>query len=659
MWFLLVITISASNPCWDALEDEGRSILQLIIKDYSDIKSKTTSALQLMYSGKDINDLGHYSSCIDLANSTYFLVDFKISTIPTTTGLCLPSQCTSENIKELLLTYKDKGKKLLSFSPDIYDKIEVFEPKTYALGTGGILWIIFTILLSICIILGTYFEYNQIENLKPKEQIIELEEKNEGKSSEIMQPPRRLPGYAKIMMAFSLIKNWNSLFDKGADDTTRIFNGVRAMSVGWVILGHIYLTRLTGVTYNIEDILHVFKSPISAIGYSSAMTVDAFFWLGGFLLGYLSLNEAEYNHGKIAWRRRILSRVLRILPVYIFIMCFANLVEPSIGGGPLWHLLDEFNIIGCPNYWYSNFLFLNNVIPDWKGNDCIAQSWYLAADMQLFLFSILIVILYIKFPKKYTWIVIFALLVESFVSKLIIVTENNILLCMFNSDQNFDKYRKIYTKPYTRLDSYVLGLACGFIFYQKKANKVIDPVVGYVHWFLSSKIRAYGMFLLGVGLVNVVVWVPSGPFSDYDGDFVYYSKEANYFFLAIFKLFTGLAYSFLFLPMLFDMIPIAQKILSFDLWIPIAKASFSIYMIHLCIMKGFLASESYGFYITQLNLFTDFMFNATMEIPLGILLYLTIEAPFANITKAALAPRKKSNEKSEPLITELKSSIQV
>lgn len=167
------------------------------------------------------------------------------------------------------------------------------------------------------------------------------------------------------------------------------------------------------------------------------------------------------------------------------------------------------------------------------------------------------------------------------------------------------------------------------------------------------------MFLLGVVLVNVVVWVPSGPFSDIEGDFIYYSKEANYFFLSIFKLFTGLSYTFLFLPMLFDIIPTAQKILNWNVWVPIAKASFSIYMIHLCVMKGFLASESYGFYLTQLNLFSDFVFNATIEILLGILIYLTIEAPFANITKAALAPRKKPNEKSEPLITELKPSIHV
>lgn len=70
---------------------------------------------------------------------------------------------TSENIKELLLSYKEKGKKLLSFSPDIYDKIEVFEPKTYKFGTGGVIWIIFTICIFIFIALGTYFEYNSIE----------------------------------------------------------------------------------------------------------------------------------------------------------------------------------------------------------------------------------------------------------------------------------------------------------------------------------------------------------------------------------------------------------------------------------------------------------------------------------------------------------------
>lgn len=75
-------------------------------------------------------------------------------------------------------------------------------------------------------------------------------------------------------------------------------------------------------------------------------------------------------------------------------------------------------------------------------------------------------------------------------------------------------------------------------------------------------------------------------------------------------------------------------------------------------MRGFLAAENYGFYITQLNLFTDFVFNATLEIPIGILVYMIIEAPFANLIKAAITPRRKSSERAEPLITELKPSVQ-
>ncbi len=43
-----------------------------------------------------------------------------------------------------------------------------------------------------------------------------------------------------------------------------------------------------------------------------------------------------------------------------------------IGNGPMWYRGDFLNN-GCKNYWWTNFLFLNNFIPDGDGNGCM--SW--------------------------------------------------------------------------------------------------------------------------------------------------------------------------------------------------------------------------------------------------------------------------------------------
>ena len=122
------------------------------------------------------------------------------------------------------------------------------------------------------------------------------------------------------------------------------------MSVGWVILGHVYFTRIIDVVYNIEDIPYVLKSPLAAFGYSSTICIDAFLWVGGFVFGFLILEEALKRKGKLSWSLKILGRVLRLLPIYIFIMAFANFVEPSLGEGPIWHKTADILKADCPEY---------------------------------------------------------------------------------------------------------------------------------------------------------------------------------------------------------------------------------------------------------------------------------------------------------------------
>ena len=117
--------------------------------------------------------------------------------------------------------------------------------------------------------------------------------------------------------------------------------------------------------------------------YTAFFAVDVFFWLGGFLMGYLTLSVFERRRGKIGaigWILMYAHRFLRILPVYMFMMMIYVWLVPPLSEGPLWYQSRDI-ANGCDEYWWTNFLFLNNFLPRGLGNYCFGIGWYLANDM--------------------------------------------------------------------------------------------------------------------------------------------------------------------------------------------------------------------------------------------------------------------------------------
>ena len=75
-----------------------------------------------------------------------------------------------------------------------------------------------------------------------------------------------------------------------SEDNTKLLDGFRALSITWVMIGHSYSTRITDIVNNPEDLPYAFGWASTAIlGSGAFKAVDTFFWIGGFLKGYLIL----------------------------------------------------------------------------------------------------------------------------------------------------------------------------------------------------------------------------------------------------------------------------------------------------------------------------------------------------------------------------------
>ena len=195
-----------------------------------------------------------------------------------------------------------------------------------------------------------------------------------------------------FITAFSLYKTVPTLLaTEQASSVITSLNGLRVISLFWVILGHTFAwIVLYGVDnrHSIPNFLRRFSfQPV----VHSTFSVDSFFFLSGVLVAYLTLRQMKKRNGRFPFIHYYVHRYLRLTPVYAFVLFFAWFLTRHIAAGPSLSLVDPF-APQCSKFWWTNFLYINNLYP-WKFNDqCLVWTWYLANDMQFFVISPLMLI---------------------------------------------------------------------------------------------------------------------------------------------------------------------------------------------------------------------------------------------------------------------------
>lgn len=146
----------------------------------------------------------------------------------------------------------------------------------------------------------------------------------------------------------------------------------------------------------------------SVLARAASLYTDPFLMLSGMLTAYSLFNKLQKS-GKINIWQEYMSRYLRIVPSFAFLILFCTYVLPLTGNGPLWNLVVSHHATICKEYWWRNLLFIHN----WFGfsNMCLTHTHHLGIDTELFWISPLLIIGLYKWPKRaFNFIVILAVL---------------------------------------------------------------------------------------------------------------------------------------------------------------------------------------------------------------------------------------------------------
>lgn len=169
------------------------------------------------------------------------------------------------------------------------------------------------------------------------------------------------------LMAFSVTSNAEKLFhisNGKKKNNIDCLNGIRVLSMIWVMYGHSFTSNLMVPKINFIDYIKWTRTFFSLFTHNSFIAVDSFFFLSGLLLSWMGMKEIEKRKGRINVPLMYLHRYLRLTPMVAFIMLFIMSLLKFFGDGPLFDDFIKQGTLKCETNWWMNLLYIQNYAAD-------------------------------------------------------------------------------------------------------------------------------------------------------------------------------------------------------------------------------------------------------------------------------------------------------
>lgn len=451
-------------------------------------------------SGKGLNDLGQMQACDNNKKTKYILLNLKM--MPVYQGLCVPVECNHETLKPVL----DAINGMINptgTSPLVAQFIIPSDDRPGVSFGNAFGFVFFGLLFLVCLF-GIVVEYTTLFGTQFPEGYDEM---NDGAKDKALVKSKNNIG--KLFLSFSFSRNIRKTFwaPAGEDDNLSVFNGIRVLSMTYIILGHIHeILPILPIT-NGTQLQGITKSFYAVFVSGGFYSVDVFFFMSSFLGAYLMIDKFKGskfpNFGMIYFHR-----LFRLLPPLILFTCMFMTFYAYLGYGPLYSIVADFYIEGCKRSSWKNFIFINNVYQSGMYT-CMGQLWYLANDMQFFIILPWIIYAYIK-NRIAGYVVTYVLLAGNVITTFIISHVGEHSMSVINDTKQITN---IYHMPYTRVGAYLIGVLFGIWYYEYKASAK-DPnynnKIGAVFFrqvYLNRGLR-WSYYIIGAFFMVLLLCIP-------------------------------------------------------------------------------------------------------------------------------------------------------
>ncbi|KRX82658.1 Nose resistant to fluoxetine protein 6, partial [Trichinella sp. T6] len=428
-----------------------------------------------------------------------------------------------------------------------------------------------------------------------------------------------------VILSFSIPRNLSEL-QLINPDHIQCIDGIRVLSVCYAIFGFSVLFAMNNIDNALQAMDMISKFYAQIIN-SAALAADSFFVLSGFLVCYLFLNRAQLHNAldPMHWVLFYIRRAIRLVPVYVVLLGFVALLFKHVGDGPLWTgSIPSFSSqLGCESSWWTNLLFINNFFG--QENPCMGWAWFLAVEVQLYILSPLLLLLYHYSPR--VALAATSLLMISFaVLHAVIVVLNDyppsyVATTNLSELEKLDAYVKnVFVKPYSHCCSYLVGIALGYFIYKMKNKPYkFSKRTRKVLWIVSLLFNAttvFGIYDYAKGSVcSAMRW----------------SSTAKGLYACLSRLSWPITIAMIIMLCLNSKNCFVNRWLSMRMWKPLSRLSYCAALIHPMITATLLLTLRESFHVTICNVIYNAVSVTCITYLVALVVYLCLEAPLSKL----------------------------
>ncbi|XP_068216696.1 nose resistant to fluoxetine protein 6-like [Palaemon carinicauda] len=442
-------------------------------------------------------------------------------------------------------------------------------------------------------------------------------------------------GPLKYLLVFSLASNLEKMFRINTSESKEAitsFYGIRVLSMAWVVMGHQYMFQYYSVNKNlVPDLVNgKFLAQIVLNAYAS---VETFFFMSGFLVGYVFFKEQERG-GKFNIFLFYFHRFIRLSPPIMLWSGFLATFESHLARGPLAdRALRQME--SCRKFWYRDAFFMSNY--DGYGEEyqgkCLGVSWYTSVDSQLYLASPLFLLPFIFAGflqnKKYNsrligilWLACW--IVVSCIIPGIIIGVNHLPPNPVRSAPNVSLHHKlVYYRPWCRASPYLVGMALAYLIRTNKKEVILKPWQVILGWITAT----------GFGIAVVFGMYR---YNQITGDLIEYEWAPSIFYGALHSLVWALAVSWVVFACHYGYGGPVNSFLSHPSFQPLNRVTYCIFLVALSLQGILNYNMVIAPYFSHLNKIIEIVGVIFIAGIGGILLSLFTEGPILGLEKLLL-----------------------
>ncbi|XP_018790693.1 PREDICTED: nose resistant to fluoxetine protein 6-like [Bactrocera latifrons] len=542
-------------------------------------------------------------------------------------GLCLPSACTVAEISQLMAAYVEDE---LFVSNDVYDmRMRVEGVKDLKLRTGfysrpSLLVFIGCWLLTLLL---TFLALWQ--RMKRNIETAEVVANGTNSTNDHLKTTSHKSTqsfYNKFIVCFDVQNNWELLFPKDASAApigTEAFpavNGLRFYGAMVVVLFH-----LLCCSYLASSNKAAHYKLTSDIG-NFDIFVDLFFTMSGFLQTYhffrntktiKTMRRGGFMKNAKTVFTYILHRLIRLGPLYFISICLAD-------AG--WLLMDDISVFhfshklyaNCEQYWWRSALFIQNFF---KHDDlCLFWTWSSACDMQFYIFSTILLFIYVKHPRAGKALTLATVVANLIYSSYIGITMNY----MYSFETTVALFTELYMNSLSRVLAYVIGGLAGWFFVQNQKRQL------YANFFQNQSLQEY----LGCSAIICFFTINFANISEG------YSVGFYVAMLIVQRVIFSSSVCLLIFANAAGSVKWFFGLLENPLFKKFNQITYAMFLLH-PVPMGLLASlNNIGRYSSPYNLAIDYISVCTILFFFSTIFSLFFEVPYKNISKMLVQPTK-------------------